>query len=108
LDYHAYLDRSQARLQVIQLYYQGWNKGSISRFFLVSRPTVDAWIRRFEAEHFAGFADNKRGPKTPCKVWLPLMVQVYDLQKARIRTPGSFGSGACWRNRLSRCARSGG
>jgi hypothetical protein len=48
----------------------------------VSRPTVDAWIQRFEAEHFAGFADNKRGPKTPCKVWLPLMVQVYDLQKA--------------------------
>jgi transposase InsO family protein len=82
LDYHAYPDRAQARLQVIQLYYQGWNKGSISRVFRVSRPTVDAWIRRFEAEQLAGLADKKRGPKHPRKVWLPLMVQVYHLQKA--------------------------
>jgi transposase InsO family protein len=82
LDYHAYANRSQARLQVIKLYFQGWNKGSISRFFHVSRPTVDAWIRRFEAEQFAGLADKKRGPKHPRKVWLPLMVQVYHLQKA--------------------------
>jgi transposase InsO family protein len=82
LDYHAYPDRSQARLRVIQLYYQGWNKGSISRFLHVSRPTVDAWIQRFEAEQFAGLTDKKRGPKHPRKVWLPLMVQVYHLQKA--------------------------
>jgi hypothetical protein len=62
-----------ARLQVIKLYYQGWHKGSISRFLRVSRPTVDAWIQRFEAEQFAGLADKKRGPKHPRKVWLPLM-----------------------------------
>jgi transposase InsO family protein len=48
----------------------------------VSRPTVDAWIRRFEAEPFAGLADKTRGPKHPRKVWLPRMVQVYHLQKA--------------------------
>ena len=36
VDYHAYAERSQARLQVIKLYFQGWNKGSISRFFHVS------------------------------------------------------------------------
>jgi Helix-turn-helix domain len=48
----------------------------------VSRPTVDAWIQRFEAEHFAGLVDKPRGPKGPRKVWLPLMVQVYHLQKA--------------------------
>ena len=65
-DYHAYADRSQARLQVIKLYFQGWNK----------------WIQRFEAEQFAGLADKKRGPQHPRKVWLPLMVQVYHLQKA--------------------------
>jgi transposase InsO family protein len=82
LDYQAYPDRSQARLQVIKLYYQGWNKGSISRFLHVSRPTIDVWIQRFEAEQFAGLADKKRGPKHPRKVWLPLMVQVYHLQKA--------------------------
>lgn len=61
---------------------RGWAKVSISRFLQVSRPTVDAWIRRFEAEHFAGLVDKKRGPKSPRKVWLPLMVQVYHLQKA--------------------------
>jgi transposase InsO family protein len=82
-DYHAHPDRYQARLQVIQLYYRGWDKVSISRFLHVSRPTVDAWIQRFEAEHFAGLVDKSRAPKAPArKMWLPLMVQVYHLQKA--------------------------
>ena len=68
--YHTYPDRYQARLQVIKLYYQGWDKLSISRFLQVSRPTVDTWIARFEAEHFAGLMDKKRGPKAPPrKVW---------------------------------------
>ena len=52
------------------------------RVLHVSRPTVHAWIRRFEAEHFAGLVDKPRGPKHPRKVWLPLIVQVYHLQKA--------------------------
>jgi putative transposase len=80
--YHAYAERYQARLQVVQLYYQGWEKRSISRFLHVSRPTVDAWIHRFDTEHFAGLVDKSRAPKTPArKVWLPLMIQVYHLQK---------------------------
>ena len=70
-------------MEVVKLYYQGWEKLSISRFFHVSRPTVDAWIRRFEAEHFAGLVDKSRAPQSPIrKIWLPLMVQVYHLQKA--------------------------
>ena len=82
-DYHAQPDRYQARLQVIRLYYHGWDKISISRFLHVSRPTVDAWIQRFEADHFAGLLDKSRAPPTPArKVWLPLMVQIYHLQKA--------------------------
>jgi transposase len=81
-DYHAHADRYHARLQVIRLYYQGWAKVSIMRVLQVSRPTVTAWIRRFEAEHFAGLVDKPRGPKYPRKVWLPLIVQVYHLQKA--------------------------
>jgi hypothetical protein len=81
-DYHTHPDRYQARLQVVKLYYQGWEKVSISRFLKVSRPTVDAWIRRFEAEHFAGLVGKRPGPQAPRKVWLPLMVQVYHLQKA--------------------------
>ena len=82
-DYHAQPDRYHARLQVVQLYYRGWDKVSISRFLHVSRPTVDAWIQRFETEHFAGLMDKSSAPHAPArKVWLPLMVQVYHLQKA--------------------------
>jgi Homeodomain-like domain len=74
-DYHTHPDRYQARLHVVKLYYQGWEKRSISRLLHVSRPTVTAWIERFEAEHFAGLMDRKRGPKEPPrKVWLPRMV----------------------------------
>ena len=82
-DYHAQPDRYQARLQVIQLYYRGWDKVSISRVLHVSRPTGNAWIQRFETEQFAGLVDRSRAPKTPVrKMWLPLLVQVYHLQKA--------------------------
>ena len=73
--------RAQARLQIVRLYYQGWDKVSLSRFLQISRPTVDRWIARFEAEHFAGLIDRKRGPQWPRKVWFPVMVAVYHLQK---------------------------
>jgi Winged helix-turn helix len=77
-NYHSYPERYQARLQVVKLYYQGWDKLSISRFLQVSRPTVDTWIARFEAEHFAGLVDKKRGPKEPPrKVWLPRPVWMH-------------------------------
>jgi Homeodomain-like domain len=80
--YHSHPERYHARLQVIKLYYQGWNKRSISRFLHVSRPTVDRWIGRFEAEHFAGLVDKSRAPTSSArKVWLPLMIDVYHLQK---------------------------
>jgi hypothetical protein len=80
--YHSHPQRAHARRQVIKLYYQGWNKLSMSRFLKVSRPTVDLWIRRFEAEHFAGLEDKSHAPHTTSrKVWFPLMVEVYHLQK---------------------------
>jgi hypothetical protein len=47
----------------------------------ISRPTVDRWITRFETEHFAGLIDRQRGPQWPRKVWFPVMVAVYHLQK---------------------------
>jgi transposase InsO family protein len=81
-DYHAQPDRCHARLQVITLYDQGWENISMHRLLHVSRPTIDAWIRRFETEHVAGLADRSRAPSAPVrKIWLPLMVQVYHLQK---------------------------
>lgn len=88
-DYHSQPDRYQARLQVLKLYYQGWTKRSISHVLHVSRPTVRAWIRRFEAEHLAGLVDKSRAPKAPArKVWLSLMGEVYHLQK---RHPAAGG-----------------
>ncbi len=82
LAYHRDPDRPQARWQVIQLSVQGWTKISISRFLHVSRPTIRQWIGRFERENFRGFADKSRAPKAAArKVWLPLMIAVYHLQK---------------------------
>ena len=66
-DYHGHGDRYEARVEVIKLYSQGWNKRSISHVFHVSRPTIDRWIHRFEAEHFAGLvhtSDPRRLPQS--------------------------------------------
>jgi transposase len=79
--YQSHPDRVQARLHVVKLFYQGWNKSSISRFLHVSRPTVDRWIDRFESDNLASLMDKKGGPTSPRKVWFPLMVEVYHLQK---------------------------
>ncbi len=82
LDSHSYPERSQARLRVIQLHFQGWSKRSISQFLPVSRPTITAWIRRFEREDLAGLEDKSRAPKAPVrKAWLPVMLEIYHLQK---------------------------
>ena len=82
LDYHSYPERSQARLQVIELYAQGWSKHSISQFLHVSRPTINAWIARFEADNLESLEDKSRAPHTTVrKAWLPVMVEIYHLQK---------------------------
>jgi hypothetical protein len=80
---HTAADRAQARLQVIQLSAQGGEKRSLRHGFHVSRPTVDRWLQRFEAEHWAGLRERTRAPKAPARqVWLPLMRHVYALQQA--------------------------
>jgi hypothetical protein len=79
--YHTHSDSPAARFLVVQLYYQGWNKQSISRVLHVSRPTIDRWIARFEADHLAGLQNKKPGPKSPRTQWLPVMVAMYQLQK---------------------------
>lgn len=66
---------------MVRLYDQSWDKVSLSRFLRISRPTVDRWIARCETEHFAGVIDHQRGPPWPRKVWFPVMVEVYHLQK---------------------------
>jgi Integrase core domain/Homeodomain-like domain len=74
--------QQSSTLEVIKLYYQGWTKRSICGFLHGSRPTVDRWLGRFAAEHFAGLLGHKPGPQSPRKVWFPLMVEVYHLQQA--------------------------
>jgi hypothetical protein len=75
--YHSHPHRYQARLQVIKLYYQGWNRSRLSAVLPVSRPTVALWMRRFAAEHLAGLEDKSRAPTSPArKGWLPLMIEV--------------------------------
>ena len=82
LDSHSYAERSQARMQGIELYFQGWSKRSISRFLHVSRPPIDAWIDRFERDNLASLEDKSSAPHTPArKAWLPAMVEIYHLQK---------------------------
>jgi hypothetical protein len=81
-DDHSHPTLYDARVEVIKLYYQGWNKRSLSRFLPISPSTVHLWIARFEAEHFAGLVAHSRAPKAPArKVWLPLMLAVYHWQK---------------------------
>jgi hypothetical protein len=82
LDYHRYPERSQARFEVIQLYVQGWSKTRISRFLHVSRPPIHAWIARCERDNLASLEDKSSAPKTPArKAWLPVMLEMYHLQK---------------------------
>jgi transposase len=83
--YHP--QRAQGRREVIKRYAQGWTKRSICGFLQVSRPPVERWIARFEAEHLDGLLGHKPGPRAPRKVWFPLMVEVYHLQKAHPAFP---------------------
>jgi len=44
--------------------------------------TIHQWIGRFERDHLSSLEDHSRAPKAPVrKVWLPLMLEVYHLQK---------------------------
>jgi hypothetical protein len=79
--YHSQPQRYPGRLAVIKLSYPGWTQRRRRRFVHVSRPTVERWSGRFEAEHFAGLGGCKPGPQSPRKGWFPSMVDVYHLPK---------------------------
>ncbi len=81
-DSHRQAEPAPARLEVITLYAQGWSKRSISQFLQVSRPTINLWLARFEADTLASLEDRSRAPQTPGrKAWLPVMLEIYHLQK---------------------------
>jgi hypothetical protein len=57
---------------VVQRADYGSEPGRIRRVLKVSRPTVQAWITRVEAESWAGLLDTPRGPQEPPRQsWLP-------------------------------------
>jgi hypothetical protein len=82
LDYHSHPDRPQARLAVITLSVQGWSMRRIRQFLQGSRPTIDRWSTRFARDNTASLVDQSSAPHTPArKVWLPVMLEMYPLQK---------------------------
>ena len=64
-DYHTHPDRYQARLQVIKLYYQGWDKVVSASFYGCHARRWIGGSRVLRANIFAGLMDHKRGPKAP-------------------------------------------
>jgi hypothetical protein len=82
LDYHSHPERIQARQEVITLSAQGWSTRRIRQFLQGSRPTIDRWSTRFARDNAASLADQSSAPHTPArKVWLPVMLEMYPLQK---------------------------
>jgi len=77
-----YKEPYEARVEVIKLYYRGWNIQSISGFLGLSRKHIYTLLARFEAEHFAGLMTQPHGPRHHHrKLYLPLLKKVADLQK---------------------------
>jgi hypothetical protein len=100
LDYHSYPERSQARFEVIQLYFQGWSKTSVSRFLHVSRPTVNTWIGCIKRDNSASLEAKSSAPKIPArKAWLLVMLEIYHLQKHAARA--ADGRRQSRRNRMA-------
>ena len=80
--FHDYKEPYQARLEVIKLYYRGWNIQSISGFLGVSRKHIYALLERFETEMFAGLMTRSHAPHHPQrKLYFPLLKKVADLQR---------------------------
>jgi transposase len=80
--FHDYKNPYEARVEVINLYYQGWNIQSISGFLGVSRRHVYRLLERFESEMFAGLQARPSGTKTPQrKLYLPLLKKIADMQR---------------------------
>jgi transposase len=80
--FHDYKDPYQARLEVIKLYYRGWNIRSISGFLGLSRKHIYTLLARFEEEQFAGLARRPHGPQHHHrKLYLPLLKKIADLQR---------------------------
>lgn len=80
--FRDYKEPYEARVEVVKLYYRGWNIQSISGFLGVSRKHIYTLLSRFEEEHFAGLVSRSKAPHYRYrKLYLPLLKKVADLQK---------------------------
>lgn len=61
--YHAIAEPFTRRRAVLQLHAEGWNKQSIAAYLEVSRHTIDAILRRWVDDQFAGLHDHSRRPQ---------------------------------------------
>ncbi|HEX8833273.1 MAG TPA: helix-turn-helix domain-containing protein [Abditibacteriaceae bacterium] len=80
--FHDHNDSRTARLEVIKLYYQGWNIKSIAGFLGLSRQHIYTLLERFEQEQFAASLPRSRKPHHPHrKVYLPVLKRIAELQR---------------------------
>lgn len=80
--FHDYKEPYEARVEVIKLYYRGWNIKSISGFLGVSHQHIYTLLERFEQEAFGGLVTQPHGARHPHrKLYLPLLKKVADLQR---------------------------
>jgi transposase len=80
--FHDQSDPRTARMEVIKLYYQGWNIQSISGFLGVSRKHIYSLMERFEQEQFAMALPHSRRPHHHHqKLYLPVMKRIAELQQ---------------------------
>lgn len=80
--YHAIADPAEARLAIIRLHTEGWNKQSIADYLQVNRETVRTTLTRWIAEGVAGLDDKSRAPRHPArKTDLRMLHRVRQLQE---------------------------
>lgn len=53
----------QLKEELIQLWLEGVSKSSLSRAFMISRPTVDKWLKRYHENGLNGLQDRSRRPR---------------------------------------------
>jgi len=80
--YHQIVDPAEARLAVIRLHSEGWNKQSIANYLQIHRETVRAILARWVAEGVAGLDDKSRAPHHPVhKTDLRAMLTIREMQE---------------------------
>ena len=99
--FHDHPDPYQARVEVVKLYYHGWNIQSISGFLGVSRKHIYTLLERFEADAFAGLIPHRRGPQYAArKLYLPVLNRLPNFRKS-IRYWGAIVCGSCSNSMVS-------